>query len=237
LKNELKSFTEYEITPNFLIFAIIIVVMSIMVVSYKTNITSNNVEDIRHEIIELKNVVENIEEKEIMRDIGTIIMYIDFLADKKLDRKYLKKISTAFYTASKHYKIDPKILVSIAWHESRFMPNRTSVAGAIGIMQVMPLWVNDSGISGQIGLNSASDLYNPIMSIYAGAYIYDYYRTMWKKNGYHGENLTKMVLLSYNRGRTTVLNHIKKRIDPENGYNETVTKKRDKLIKLDELVS
>lgn len=33
---------------------------------------------------------------------------------------------------------DPPLMLSIAWNESRFLPNRKSTAGAVGPMQIMP---------------------------------------------------------------------------------------------------
>jgi soluble lytic murein transglycosylase-like protein len=40
---------------------------------------------------------------------------------------------------AKKLKIDPKLLLSIAWAESHFNPEAKSVVGALGIMQVKPI--------------------------------------------------------------------------------------------------
>jgi len=36
--------------------------------------------------------------------------------------------------------VDPRLAVSVAWHESRMAPNDESSAGAVGPMQVVPRW-------------------------------------------------------------------------------------------------
>ena len=40
---------------------------------------------------------------------------------------------------AKELKLDPKLLLSIAWAESHFKPEAKSVVGALGIMQVKPV--------------------------------------------------------------------------------------------------
>jgi len=235
----MKTFGNYEISGK-LLMVIAFVVAITAIFSDISNRTDVKIKAMQQEVVSLNEQLKLIQEqkqKKYIRDIGTIAMYVNFLSTKKLDRDYVNKISTAFRNASIRFDIDPRVLVSIAWQESRFIATRTSPVGAVGIMQVMPLWVNDKGIVREVGLNTASDLYEPIMGIYAGAYIYDHYRTQWIAYGFEGEDLTKIVLLSYNRGKTTVLNRLRNRIDPENGYSISVRSKRNKLVKLDELVS
>ncbi|WP_097028054.1 lytic transglycosylase domain-containing protein [Clostridium peptidivorans] len=48
------------------------------------------------------------------------------------------RIEEAVEKASKKYGIDKELINTIIYHESRFKPNVTSSAGAMGLMQLMP---------------------------------------------------------------------------------------------------
>ena len=41
--------------------------------------------------------------------------------------------------AAVRYKVPPPIVVSVIWYESNYHPNLVSSAGALGLMQVMPM--------------------------------------------------------------------------------------------------
>jgi len=38
------------------------------------------------------------------------------------------------------WNIDPAMLASVAWHESRFNPKAVSRSGAVGVLQILPRW-------------------------------------------------------------------------------------------------
>ena len=42
--------------------------------------------------------------------------------------------------AADEFDIDPMLLVSVAWHESRFNNKAVSSAGAVGALQILPRW-------------------------------------------------------------------------------------------------
>ena len=42
--------------------------------------------------------------------------------------------------AADEFDIDPMLLVSVAWHESRFNNKAVSRAGAVGALQILPRW-------------------------------------------------------------------------------------------------
>lgn len=49
-----------------------------------------------------------------------------------------KNICSDVVIASINHGQDTPLMLSIAWHESRFLPNQLSTAGAVGPMQVLP---------------------------------------------------------------------------------------------------
>ncbi len=75
-----------------------------------------------------------------------------------------------FHNAAEKYGVDEKLLIAIAYHESRFDANATSSSGAMGIMQLMP------GTAGDQGVKNA---YDPEENIMGGAklisYLMDHY--------------------------------------------------------------
>jgi hypothetical protein len=56
------------------------------------------------------------------------------------------RIEEAVEKASKKYGIDKELINTIIYHESRFKPEVTSTAGAMGLMQLMPGTANAMGV-------------------------------------------------------------------------------------------
>ena len=76
------------------------------------------------------------------------------------------------YQASAAYGIDEKIILAFIDAESRFNPRAVSVAGARGLMQVMPFWHR----------GHAEDLYAPYLNIMTGTAILKQYLELAKGN-------------------------------------------------------
>ena len=55
-------------------------------------------------------------------------------------------------------ELDPQLVLSIITVESRFQPYAISAAGAEGMMQVMPFWLQQLGASGQSLLSVATNI-------------------------------------------------------------------------------
>lgn len=160
--------------------------------------------------------------------IAKIEKYIKFFK-VPLREEYLRQISTAFYTAGKEYNIDYKTLISVAWHENRFNYTNKSTAGALGVMQIMPLWLKDEDFKKATNIDTIDDLLIPERNITGGAYIYNKYRDRLMKKGYDWDVVETLTLLAYNRGITSVMSDIRNGRDPENGYATVVIKQTKKL--------
>lgn len=71
--------------------------------------------------------------------------------------------------ASQRTGVDPLLVLSVIREESRFDPQALSVAGAIGLMQIMPATGAKLGKTLRIDLGSPAALYDPKRNILAGA--------------------------------------------------------------------
>ncbi len=91
---------------------------------------------------------------------------------------------------------DWRLLASLTYQESNFKPDLVSWAGAIGLMQVMPVTGKHFG---------AVDLYNPKQNIKAGVRFIKFLDTQWEKTIKDKNERLKFVLASYNVGLSHVL--------------------------------
>ncbi|MBQ5430019.1 MAG: transglycosylase SLT domain-containing protein [Lachnospiraceae bacterium] len=60
--------------------------------------------------------------------------------------KVPQELEPLFRKASEKYGVDEKLLVAIAYHESRFKTTATSRSGAMGLMQLMPKTAEGLGV-------------------------------------------------------------------------------------------
>ena len=66
--------------------------------------------------------------------------------------------------------IDPLLILSIMREESRFAPDARSVAGALGLMQLMPQTASRLSTHANVSMKHSDDLYDVRTNIYIGAY-------------------------------------------------------------------
>jgi soluble lytic murein transglycosylase len=91
------------------------------------------------------------------------------------------------------YEVDPFLVVSVIWVESRFIPTAVSSKDARGLMQILPStgeWVAE-----KIGLSGYSDeqLFEPEINIQIGCWYLGYLTSQFPDS-------RKLVLASYNGG-------------------------------------
>ncbi|MEQ9592902.1 MAG: transporter substrate-binding domain-containing protein, partial [Cyclobacteriaceae bacterium] len=91
---------------------------------------------------------------------------------------------------------DWRLLASMIYQESNFMPNVTSWAGARGLMQLMPSTGKYYG---------AVDLDDPIQSINAGVKFIKFLDRQWSKTIEDKDERVKFILASYNVGLSHVI--------------------------------
>lgn len=97
-------------------------------------------------------------------------------------------LEAIFKEASETYGISEDLLKAIAYNESRFQPNATSSAGAMGIMQLMPQTAKSMGVE---------DAYDPYQNIMGGAKLLKYLSDLYDGN-------TSLMIAAYNAGTGTV---------------------------------
>lgn len=99
-----------------------------------------------------------------------------------------KSLDAIFKEASMTYGISEDLLKAVAYNESRFQPDVTSSAGAMGIMQLMP------GTASAMGVENA---YDPYQNIMGGAKLLRNLSDMYDGN-------TSLMLAAYAAGTGTV---------------------------------
>ncbi len=99
-----------------------------------------------------------------------------------------------------NHDLDPALVAAVVYVESRFDPNATSAAGAIGLMQLLP--DTAKGIALRTGGERfvVADLRDPDIPVRYGSWYLDHLR---EKYGDHPEALD-LALAAYNAGQTNV---------------------------------
>ena len=165
--------------------------------------------------------------------------YIEAPVIRRLDSsrfaqvKRLSPYDDIVYDYAEQYGFDWRLLVAQMYMESRFNPKAVSVAGAEGLMQLMPETAEHYGIS---------DLNDPDLSIYAGVRYMDYLRNRFEE-GFSPEDRIWFSLAAYNAG----YNRIKRGrilagrmgLDPDRWFNHVeramLVLSRPKILKNGEI--
>jgi hypothetical protein len=113
-----------------------------------------------------------------------------------------REIASAVYKNAMRYHRDPDLILSIMSIESGFDPMAVSKMGALGLMQVMPQWIDV--------LDIQCDLNNPECNTKYGLQILGAYEQLYG-------NLD-MALTAFNRGPGPVDYALMRGKDPDNGY-------------------
>ena len=116
------------------------------------------------------------------------------------------------YDISLDERIDPKLIYSLIWEESRFNPNAIGNVGEIGLMQVRP---NTARFIDPA--STRKKLFDPAYNIRIGI-------SHLKDQLHYYQGNKKLALLAYNRGRGTVNRHLSEGSDPANGYASRIMK-------------
>jgi soluble lytic murein transglycosylase-like protein len=93
--------------------------------------------------------------------------------------------------------LDPYLVASIIRQESGFEPTTVSNAGAVGLMQIMPVEAARIGTDGGLGAITRDDLFDPTKNIAVGAA--EYSQKLALMNGNH-----ILAIASYNAGEAAV---------------------------------
>lgn len=104
--------------------------------------------------------------------------------------------------ASKKKGLDPYLILSVIREESRFASDARSIAGAMGLMQLMPATASKLNKHAGANLKRKEDLYNPKTNILLGSY---YLKQLINRFG-----SVPLALAAYNGGEEIVEEWLKK---------------------------
>ena len=107
--------------------------------------------------------------------------------------KEISWISMAILYAADTYQVDPLLITAIMESESAFNFKAVSVAGAVGLMQLMPETARE------IGVNP----YNPLQNVMGGTINL---KNMLNRFSVYGENALLYAIAAYNAGPGAVMN-------------------------------
>ncbi len=133
-----------------------------------------------------------------------------------LDHALARRVAAAVERESAAQGQDPNLVLAIISIESGFNTRAISSEGAVGLMQVMPLWREALGVQ---------DLSEPEGSIHAGTRILAQYRKMYRD--------LDLAVSAYNLGPTAVDQALGSGERPTNGYAEKVFGLRQRLERID----
>ncbi len=107
--------------------------------------------------------------------------------------KYIEEI----FIHAEQNEIDPYLVMAIIRVESKFVPDRTSNKGAIGLMQIMPETAKWAATSAGIPYRTSEDLVMPLINLQLGAWYLGYLNKRFNGN-------TLAIIASYNAGQNKV---------------------------------
>lgn len=147
----------------------------------------------------IRNIELSIGHKQSKKEVFLHILILK----PDIDLELARKIAEVVYEQALVFQRDPDFILSIIKHESNFDPSAESDVGALGLMQVMPHWLEVMGAD--------EDLTDIAVSIKRGLQVYGFY-----EKTYNGS--MEMALTAYNRGSWKVEEDIRLGADPRNGY-------------------
>ena len=115
------------------------------------------------------------------------------LTRKHVDSATAMEWAREFLVYGEQARVNPRLLVAIAYTESEFNPSARSHAGAIGLMQVVPARDSWREYEPRCGRMSPATLHDPRVNICFGAHIFGEFLTR-----HHGDN--DRALAAYNNG-------------------------------------
>lgn len=166
--------------------------------------------ELKREVVALRQVIGS-QTKEDVIFLKILIL------NRKVRPELARVIAKSVHRNALLFKRDPDLVLAIIHVESNFDPNAVSSMKAVGLMQVMPYWIEQLGIMG--------DLKDPETSIRYGLQIYGFYDAMYKD--------METSLMAYNRGPGRVDSDLMIGRDPSrNGYARRIMKSYKSLQSL-----
>ncbi|MEO7042640.1 MAG: lytic transglycosylase domain-containing protein [Gemmatimonadaceae bacterium] len=118
---------------------------------------------------------------------------VRMLTRKHVDSATASQWARDFVVYGEQARVNPRMLVAIAYAESEFNPRARSQAGAIGLMQILPERDSWREYESRCGRMTVRSLHNPEVNICFGAHIYGEFLSR-----HHGDR--DRALAAYNNG-------------------------------------
>lgn len=196
--------------------AVLLVVTMLMVIELhrqrgdiatQTTEAATALADVKKELVALRHVIGS-------QTAEDVVFLKILILNRKVDPALARTIAKAVHKYAQLFKRDPDFILAVIDVESNFDPNAVSSVGALGLMQVMPQWQEQLGITG--------DLTDPDTSIRYGLQIYGFYDQMYAD--------VETALQAYNRGPGMVDFDLMHGRDPtRNGYAKKILKTWNRL--------
>ena len=106
-----------------------------------------------------------------------------------------------FVYAGEKYGVDPKLISSVVWKESRYKPFAKGAAGEIGLMQVLEPAAQEWAKAEEIENFEFNHLYNPVTNVLSGTWYLAKAIDHWSIK----KDPLPYALSQYNAGRSRVL--------------------------------
>ena len=134
----------------------------------------------------------------------------------------VNRIFSRYKTINPHTRLMPELMMALMKTESNFNPNAKSIAGAMGLCQIMPAMAKKFGI--------AKDPYNPVKNLLAGMTILEHEISNILNNYSPASDydLLMLALASYNCGFSTFRSAVAK----TGKYSLAYQKKRRKTARI-----
>jgi len=170
------------------------------------SLTSLNFSD--ETIISLGSEINWQEELAVERIAGHLAEKNALIPDEEL-----REVARTMYDASRRYSVDYRLVLAVIDAESNFRHDVVSDAGAIGIMQVMPVVART--FSQQVGIPYERDvLHDPHTNVRFGIY-YLSWLSRYYDNHY-------AVIYAYNVGYTRARQSMQRNSEPKTWYTKKV---------------
>ncbi len=171
--------------------------------------TRKQVKDIRTEITAVRSLFD----ASIKEDLICLKIHV---LQRKINNETAREIASAVYKYARLYEREPDLVLAIMKVESNFAPAVESKMGAIGLMQIMPQWIDVLGID--------CNLKNPDCNTRYGLQILGAYELLYDD--------LDMALTAYNRGPGPVDAALMRGKNPDNGYAGKVMAVYERLREL-----
>lgn len=186
--------------------------------------THQQIEDLTEKLKILERTIDQHYDMLIM--LQKIMVFIEE-TNPRVPKEDIAQISNIAYQEARRYNLDPLLIISIIYQESRFQKHAVGAANEIGLMQVMP--TTAAKMASQMNWSNYN-LYDIEDNIRLGTryLIYCLNRTTEYTDNSH-RNI-EYGLSAYNRGLGAVLRDLKAGRDPKNRYQEEVLHVHTRII-------